>query len=61
VTLEQVCAELKALGINVDVETIRKYNVSEEQLLQVESNLWQFLRNILANIRSAEIGGAGKN
>ena len=60
-TLEQVCAELKELGINVDVETIRKYNVSEEQLLQVEGNLWQFLRNILANIRSAEMGGAGKN
>jgi hypothetical protein len=61
VTLEQVCAELKALGIDVDVETIKKYNVSEEQLLQVEGNLWQFLRNILANIRSAEMSGSGKN
>lgn len=60
-TLEQVCRELRVLGIDIDVETIKRYNVSEEQLLQVEGNLWQFLRNVLANIRSAEMSGAGKN
>lgn len=54
-TLEQVCTELKTLGISVDVDAIKKYNISEEQILQVETNLWQFLRNILENIRSKEM------
>lgn len=54
-TLEEVVAELKALGVNVDIEQIKKYNTSEAQLLEVEKNLWYFYQSILAQRRSREM------
>ena len=54
-TLEEVVAELKALGVNVDIEQIKKYNTSEAQLLEVEKNLWHFYQSILAKRHSREM------
>jgi hypothetical protein len=54
-TLKEVVDELKTLGVNVDIEQIRKCNTSEAQLLEVEKNLWHFYQSILAQRRSREM------
>lgn len=38
--------QLKRFGLNYDVEELRKAYPREEQLAQVERNLWKMLRNI---------------
>jgi hypothetical protein len=47
VTLEEVCAVLKDYGVNIDLETVRRYYHSEEQLASLENNLWMLLRIIM--------------
>lgn len=54
-TLEEVIAELKASGIGIDIELLRRHNTSEEALLEVERNLWNFHRSILAQRHQREI------
>jgi hypothetical protein len=38
--------QLKRFGLNYDSEELRKTYPREEQLAQVERNLWKMLRNI---------------
>jgi hypothetical protein len=45
-SLEDVCTQLKRFGLNYDSEELRKAYPREEQLAQVERNLWKMLRNI---------------
>jgi len=54
-TLEEVIAELEALGIRIDIELLGKHNNTEEQLLEVEKNLWNLHRNILAQRNSTHM------
>jgi hypothetical protein len=59
VTLEEACVELKAPGVNADIDTIKKYNPTELNILEVEKNHWNPYRSILAYNRSREMAGTG--
>ena len=58
VMLERVCTELKILGFAVDIDMIKKYNPFEFQVLDVEKNLWNLFRGIMAC--NNHLGGIGK-
>ena len=59
-TLEEVASELKAYGVSIDIDKIKKYNYNEMQLLEVENNLWNLYRSILANKHSREMAGQNR-
>jgi hypothetical protein len=46
VSLEDVCAELKKYGVEIDAATLRRTYLEDEQLAKVERNLWLMLRRI---------------
>jgi len=58
-TFEEVCAELKALGVEVNIGEIKKFNTSEVQLVEVEKNLWNLYRGILARRSKEMMTGIG--
>ena len=52
VSLEDVCAELKKYGVEINADMLRNTYPEEEQLARVERNLWQMLRRIEEENRS---------
>lgn len=46
-TLDDVLAGLASIGVMIDVEKIKHYNYSDNQLVEVEKNLWQLYHECL--------------
>lgn len=52
-SLEDVCAELKKYGGEIDADTLRRTYPEETRLAKVERNLWQMLIRIEEENRSS--------